>query len=309
MIKALKRKIAEPIRRLLGFDQILVQLQNQSKVLHSQKHLIDRAVSYLEFATIDYERMRASEKYLHFKELIQLLSPMDLLDAKYRRIGRNYDGGYIMLDDFASRSFDAAYSFGISNDVSWDEDIARLGIDVFMYDHTIKELPKLHPRFHFFKTGVTGNPSEEGLKTLRTLIAENGHQNSNNLILKMDIEGHEWSVIEETPGVVLDQFAQIVIELHGLNPSGPVESVKQIASALKKLNQTHQSIHVHANGYCDISHLGEWTLPHILEVTYVRRSDYGDRFCPNTRTFPTMLDQPTFHWLPDIYLGKFFSGR
>lgn len=313
MIKKILKIAAQLIRRFLGVSQILDQMQNQISdqmpkqqvMLHTQKHLLDRAVSYLEFAKIDDERMKASNRYRHFHKIIPLLSPMDIFEAKYRRVGRDYDGGYIMLDDFSSLSIDAAYSFGISNDVSWDEDIAGLGIDIFMYDHTIEALPKKHPRFHFLKKGVTGKPSGEGLETLSTLVAENGHQQSKNLILKMDIEGDEWSVIKETTSDVLNQFLQIVIELHGLDPSGTPASVTRIVSALEKINQTHQSIHVHANGFCNISWLGELTLPHNLEVTYVRRSDYGDQFIPNSRTFPTKIDRPTFPWLPDVYLGPF----
>jgi hypothetical protein len=273
--------------------------------MYAQKHVLDRAISYLEFAPIDVERMKSSNKYQNLHKLIQLLSPMDISGASYRRVGRDYDGGYIMLDDFAARCIDAAYSFGISNDVSWDEDIAGLGIDVFMYDHTIEELPRQHPRFHFFRKGVSGKPSDEGLATLSTLVAENGHQGSKNLMLKMDIEGYEWSVIEETPSDVLNQFSQIVIEFHGLNPDETPANLTRIFVALEKINKTHQSIHVHANGFCNVSWLCELTLPDVIEATYVRRSDYRDQFIPNKRSFPTNIDQPTFPWLPDVYLGLF----
>ncbi len=88
-----------------------------------------------------------------------------------------------------------------------------------MYDHTIDKLPKYHSRFHFFKEGVTGDPDEAGLETLSNLLRRNGHQASQNLLLKMDIEGYEWAVFEETPSAVIGQFSQIVIELHGLNPN------------------------------------------------------------------------------------------
>ncbi|WP_161795897.1 FkbM family methyltransferase [Synechococcus sp. GFB01] len=286
-------------------EQIMYQQEQLRKQMYAQKHILDKAASYLEFTQIDVERMISSNKHQNLHRLIKLLSPMDISGARYRRVGRDYDGGYIMLDDFAIRSIDAAYSFGISDDVSWDEDIAGLGIDVFMYDHTIEALPRQHPRFHFFKQGVAGIPSSEGLATLSTLVAENGHQETNNLILKMDIEGHEWSVIEETPSDVLNQFSQIVIEFHGLNPTSTSEDLARIFLALAKINETHQSIHVHANGYCSVSWLCELALPHVIEVTYVRRSDYQGQFIPNKRFFPTNIDQPTFPWLPDVYLGLF----
>lgn len=201
MIKKILRSVAQPVRRLLGIEQIVQQVDLRHKellkelktqIVHqfdlrhkqllkelkTQKHQLDRASSYIEFATIDIERMRKSDKFINFHEIIPLLSPVDISGAKYRRLGRNYDGGYVMLDDFSSHNIEAAYSFGISNDVSWDEAIAELGIDVFMYDHTIDALPKQHSRFHFFKKGVTGNPPGKNFETLSNLIAHNGHQKS-----------------------------------------------------------------------------------------------------------------------------------
>ena len=146
---------------------------------------------------------------------------------------------------------------------------------------------------------------EEGLETLSNLILRNGHEKSENLILKMDIEGYEWGVFEETSSDVIGQFSQIVIELHGLNPKKSNNELSKILSSLSKINKTHQSIHVHANGHCAVSWLGKTALPSVLEVTYVRRSDYVDRLVKNTRMFPTKIDQPTFSWLPDVPLGGF----
>jgi hypothetical protein len=316
MIIIMLKKLTYHIRIFLGVEKILKQqrhliLQQQKRLtqlrreLVTQKHQTDRATSCLEFATIDDTRMRESNKFQNIHEIIPLLTPMDITGAKYRRVGRDYDGGYVMLDDFSSRKIDAAYSFGIGKDVSWDEEIAELGIDIYMYDHTIDKIPKYHSRFHFYKEGVTGDPEEVGLETLGNLVSRNGHETSENLLLKMDIEGYEWSVFKETPSLVIGQFVQIVIELHGLNPNKSKEEISQIVSVLKKINQTHQSIHVHANGVTSISWLGELTLPELLEVTYIRRAEYTDRLVRNTRTFPTEIDQPTFPWLPDVYLGTF----
>jgi len=309
MIKKIIKLVFQPVRSLLGTERIVHHFESGHrellKELKMQKHELDKVTSYIEFAALDTKRMKESDKYRNFHEIIPLLSPVDISGAKYRRLGRNYDGGYVMLDDFNSHHIEAAYSFGISDDVSWDEAIAEFKIDVFMYDHTIEFLSKEHSRFRFFKKGVTGDLHATNLETLSTIIAQNGHQKAQNLILKMDIEGSEWGVFQETPSDVINQFSQIVIELHGLDPSGSSENVAKILSVLKKINQTHQSVHVHANGCSEISWLGEQALPHLLEVTYVRRADYAGRFVPNERTFPTKLDRPTFPWLPDVALGTF----
>lgn len=303
--KILVRLLRDPFRKFIGVELIISKQNELKRDLITQRHEIDRVFSKIEAMIIDKNQMSMSRKNIQFQQLIPILSPMDISGAKYKRFGRDHDGGYIMLDNFQAQPIEAAYSFGISDDVSWDLEIANLGIEVFMYDHTIKKLPKSNPRFHFFQEGVSGDPQQSNLDTLTNYIVRNGHQNSNNLILKMDIEGHEWSVLTQTSSAVIGQFQQIVIELHGLDPNKSKNDWSNIIRILEKINLTHQSIHVHANGSCPISWFGDLALPHFLEVTYVRRSDYTDKFIQNSRLFPTEIDQPTFPWVPDVYLGTF----
>lgn len=302
MIKRALKHIAQPIRRFLGIEKITEHMERE---MRARKHQIEKLNSYLEFSVIDYDRMHQSSKFTNFREIVSLLTPMDVVGAKYRRIGRDFDGGYVMLDDFVSKPINAAYSFGIGDDVSWEKAIAKLGIPVYMYDHTIKTLPKNDPQFHFFKEGVRGSKIEMGFETLTKLIHRNGHEASNNLLLKMDIEGDEWSVITGTPSAIIGQFSQIAIEYHGLDPNRTPGDMSLLTSALAKMNQTHQCVHVHGNGYGSISWLGEQALPSILEVSYVRREDYQDKLSRNTRTFPTEHDRPNIRWHHDIQLGEF----
>jgi len=310
-MKKIIKKFVSILRRLIGTSALnnridYLQWQNNQirKELKNQYHQSNKIISYIEYLNLEYSKIKESRKFEIFQKFRSLLSPMDIKDSNYRRVGKDFDGGYVMLDDFSGHNITAAYSFGINDDVSWDEEMAKSGIDVYMYDHTIDKLPKGNKHFYFFKQGVAGKP-EAGLETLSNLIARNGHQESNKLILKMDVEGYEWSVFEETPIEVIEQFSQIVIEFHGLSPKKSKEELSRLFMVLEKINKSHQSIHVHANGHTPLSWLGEWALPELLEVTYVRRKDYEKRFIQNTRTFPTNIDQPTFPWLPDVPLGKF----
>jgi hypothetical protein len=243
--------------------------------------------------------------YQRMREIVNLMSPNDLRDLKYTRIGKNYDGGYVMVDDFSDRIV-AAYSFGISNDCSWDEQIANKGIDVFMYDHTIRGLPQENNRFHFFKYGVCGFQKTKRLKTLAQFVKENNHANADELILKMDVEGAEWDALDYSDIELLKKFSQIVIEFHGLvgacYDGNKFEIVRRV---LSKLNLTHQSLHVNGNGYAQILSLGKVCLPDSLEVLYVSRDKYKDKLVKNERLFPTELDLPSSKDFPSVILGKF----
>ena len=69
----------------------------------------------------------------------QYICPKEVTGKKRVLIGNKKDGSYIMLDDFENRKI--AYSIGIYNLIQFDKALADKGIDVYMYDHTINNLP------------------------------------------------------------------------------------------------------------------------------------------------------------------------
>ena len=233
------------------------------------------------------------------RTLRSLMTVMDVRgrESDFVRIGPDRDGGYVHLNDFPTGC--VAYSFGISDDVGWDRDIAQRGIDVFMYDHTISGLPEEHPRFHFFRTGVTGAHPLPDCRTLDELIIVNGHRDCRDLILKMDVEGCEWDVLNHVPEKTLTQFSQMVFEFHGM-AGGPYDDV--IVPSLEKINRTHQLVHLHANNYGGVRWLGDRFQSVTFEATYVRRADY--EFVPSDRFFPADIDRPNNPLLPDILIGN-----
>ncbi|MCX8496118.1 MAG: FkbM family methyltransferase [Akkermansiaceae bacterium] len=302
MVDAFIRKLFRRISHPLGISNLQEQLK---RVLANQQRIL-RQLSYLEALSDDNSgHINQSTSYKRCARIISLLSPMDVVGGRYVRVGCDGDGGYVMLDDFTGKQIDAAYSFGIGGNVSWDESMAERGIDVFMYDHSISGPPKKNERFHFCELGLTGYHRGENLRTLASIVADNGHVGNTNLILKMDIEGCEWDVFDQSEPELLDQFSQIVLEFHGLSEAVETDDHEKQVQILEKLNKTHQVVHIHANSASYIEFVGPLTLPNLLEVTYVRRSDFVDMFSTNSRRFPTELDSSTFAFLPDIPLNGF----
>ena len=78
--------------------------------------------------------------------------------AKIRVGNQTGDGGYVMLDDF--EGIVGALSAGIGRDVSWDQDIAGRGIDVYQFDGTITEPPATHERFRFFRRMIASTATD-----------------------------------------------------------------------------------------------------------------------------------------------------
>jgi hypothetical protein len=234
--------------------------------------------------------------------VLRLLRPYRLAGAAKRRVGRFFDGGYVMLDQFAG--VEAAYSLGVNDDVSWDLDIARLGIPVFQYDHTIARLPEEHPLFHWKPKCLSGIADEEaGVETLERLIQQNEHERATNLLLKCDIEGSEWTLLEHTPNRVLQQFSQIVVEVHNMGLLAHMHHANNIRKALLNLTTAHRVVHVHANNCVGWEIIGGVPVPLILELTLARH-DLG-RFEVSEETFPTPLDMPNATERAQLYLGTF----
>ena len=118
----------------------------------------------------------------------------------------------------------------------------------------------------------------------------------------------------------LNHFSQIVIEMHwfltkDLKPSG-LEN--KILFSLRKLNATHQLVHIHGNNaspiitHPDINNgkpiftppgimRNGLMLPNTIECTYLHKDRY--KFKESKRFFPTPLDKPCDQGRPDINLG------
>lgn len=247
-------------------------------------------------ATLEYyERLRFA---LRIKKIV---------GKNFVRLGKQNDGGYIMVDNFQNGGI--AYSFGINDDVSWDSDMVARGYDVFMYDPTIDALPQENDKFHFVKAGISGEEvAEKSLNTLEYFLAENGHTDKSNMILKMDVEGAEWKFLKTVFAETLNRFDQMLFEFHQLTRPKTQIEMNNVISCIEKINQTHSLVHLHANNYGTFLVLDDKILfPGLLELTYVKTSNY--ELVDDENIFlPIPLDQPNNVRRQDIPLG-FWNRR
>lgn len=217
------------------------------------------------------------------------------------RVGKPYDGGYVLADDFSADM--TVYSFGIAGDASFDKQLADKGLNIHMYDHTIASLPENHEKFHFHKTGISDVDEAENSKlSMKTILEMNGDAENNNLILKMDVEGAEWDFLNSVDSELLNQFTQITFELHRLTDE---KNAQNVLSALDKLNQTHQLVWIHANNFGHIEKAGELEIPAYVEVTYLnkRRYSFRDGEC----YFPLEIDMPDDPGIEEFSFGNWGS--
>lgn len=228
--------------------------------------------------------------------LKELLHAKKVKNKNYIRVGRNNDGGYVMIDDFDENM--CAYSFGISDDMSWDKMINQMtGMDVFMYDHTIPCAPEYRKGCYFIRCGV-GVENTDNLRTLDYILNDSAKQinhKTENAILKMDIEGGEWDVIKSVSKSLLSQFRQMLFEFHGLTNKSNEE---KIIESLGKLNETHQVAWIHGNNYRHAIGDDRIVVPDTIEVLYVNKNIYS--FEDGKMNLPLVCDMPNMRLREDF---------
>ena len=233
---------------------------------------------------------------------LRLLRPYSLIGAQKVRIGRFFDGGYAMVDRFDK--IGAAYSLGINDDVSWDLDIAGRGISVFQYDPSIDALPQNHELFQWRSVWIDGlSDPASNRETLSNLITQNGHVGRDDLLLKCDIEGAEWPLLQNISNSVLRQFRQMVFEIHNLGYLANRYDANNVRKAFLNLTASHHVVHVHGNNFAGWQVVGGIPVPAVLELTLIRKDE--GQFEPSDEIFPTPLDMPCNSELADMYLGRF----
>ena len=232
--------------------------------------------------------------------VVRLLEPRKAAGYEKIRVGSAGDGGYIQLDDYSNIS--AAISFGICNDDNWDLAVARMGVPVYQFDHTIEKAPSTHPLLHFERKKAAGNPSADAV-TIAGLVAAHSKLSAPDIILKMDIEGSEWDVLDNASSESLSKLSQIVCEFHGLERLYEAPFHARALRVFGNLAQQFAVIHVHANNNGDICNLANIVVPSVLEITFANRARYS--FAESNETFPTPLDAPNRPDLAEIRLGSF----
>jgi FkbM family methyltransferase len=189
--------------------------------------------------------------------------PRVQMKCRLEKFGTEY-GGY-WLDSSMMDPGAVVYSLGIGEDISFDLSlIERFGVEVHAFDPTPKVkkwlvAQSLPPQFHFHATGIAGHDGEEmfyvppredwvshsvfqarqyGRESVRfpvmrlsTVMERQGHRRID--VLKMDIEGAEYAVIEE---IVREKIpvSQLLVEFHHRLSSVGTEKTRTAIAQLEK---------------------------------------------------------------------------
>lgn len=201
-------------------------------------------------------------KYLRVYPQWRFAPPRVQITRPVEKFGSEY-GGYCLDGSMIGRDT-VVYSLGIGEDISFDLSlIERFGVEVEAFDPTprvkkwlaTQSLPR---QFHFHDAGIAGHDGEEtfyiprenwvshsviqarqyGRVSLRfpvirlsTAMQLRGHTRID--VLKMDIEGAEYAVIEE---IVREEIpvAQLLVEFHHRLSSVGTNKTREVLAQLER---------------------------------------------------------------------------
>lgn len=253
---------------------------------------------------------------------INILIPHELTNDSLRRFGSKNDGGYIFPENILKNS-KTLVSLGIKDDWSFEKDYIKLknnkliAYDLvtdslffikcsivlllnfklkksLIYFFNIFQFPfffYLKNNVHYRKVGVSN--TKKNFITLQSIF--NSYE-INSSIFSIDIEGDEYSIIEDLINneSKIDAFT---IEFHDIE-----KKLDSFFKSLEKISSKFKLIHYHPNNNSKI--IIENKLTDCVELTFIN-SRYKTKK-KNEFKSPTEFDKPCNSKLPEIniYIKK-----
>jgi hypothetical protein len=251
--------------------------------------------------------------------LRHVLWPKDFADL--RRYGRKGDGGYVVPAAAFERA-DALLTFGLDFDWSFERAFAAAHpvAPIHAYDPTVGRrryasagfwalLGAIYSRrewskfraccdyFVFFRIPVRHFRERigSGHGAVNVLAAAARMPHASCVVLKVDIEGSEYEILEQILSLA-DRMEALAIEFHDI--AAHVDAIVRFTEAL---SASHVVAHLHGNNYAPPTSDGG--LPASIEVVFARRAaqvmaDYaGDLPRPG-------LDYPNSGKKPDVVIRR-----
>ena len=207
------------------------------------------------------------------------------------RIGGEGDGAYLVPDDL--EGIVACFSPGVSEEITFEQEMLDRGVRTFQIDASITNTPLKHPN-NQFDCKYLGIVSDANTITLDDWVNEKMGNEPGDLLLQMDIEGHEWLSLAQVSEATLKRFRIIVLELHGLEGVFDPFGATILIPVIQRLREHFDFVHMHANNVFPIIRGLKYAVTPLVELTLLRKDRVHQRK-PATY-FPHPLDRDN---LPD----------
>lgn len=222
-----------------------------------ERHMIEHSRNLIDYT--------AAESAIN--ESIKLLKVNDI--SGLARIGPVFDGGYIGLLDPPPNFL---LSGGAGKNIDFEIELARRGTKVHVYDPTVTQLPKVHPRVTHQKIALcmSGDRRFKDSTNLKGALEKFNLVGDETIWLKLDIESSEWELLVEEKDL-LRNFTQVFIEFHDTYKLALPDFRKNFLTVLRALERDFQLISMSSNNWQGVANYGESFIPVTFEATYLNK--------------------------------------
>lgn len=185
-----------------------------------------------------------------------------------KRYGTDGDGGYLLPLDISN--VDYCFSAGIDKNSDFEFDITEhFNCPVFMLDASVNGPARMHKHFYFEKMWL-GSSSNSTTYDINNWMEQNTIFCTKDIILKIDIEGSEYKVIEALNDINQSKLSVIVCEFHSFE-NIILKKQAFYRSIIEKILKTHDVVHLHPNNVRSAFKCFQLVIPTDLEITFIRK--------------------------------------
>ena len=254
--------------------------------------------------------------------LPKIFKPYKSIKKNLIRVGPNIDGGYV-LDKRVINKIETIITCGLNDDWEFEKDFLKINpyCQILAYDHTVNKnfwkdrfkndlisfflLQKLSVKkildifkyidyINFFKNKnkhyikkVVLNKSNKKQISIKKIL-----HNKKNILLKIDIEGDEYKILEH----INKKFIKInllIIEFHNIH-----KNLNKLKNFVKKTK--FKIIHIHGNNYAGTNKNND---PKVVEMTFINPKKFKTSKNKSNFKYPIIgLDYKNLKRRPDIKL-------
>lgn len=200
-----------------------------------------------------------------FNNIFKFLTPYKINNLSEIRLGRLNDGGYFVPQEMLNSIF-RCYNYGVADDISFEQELVKINPRAIVrsYDHTVEYPEKINDNIFFKKEGISAYKTEQ-LNSLYNHLAENNDLNK-NILLKMDIEGAEWEILDKINPAIFSQIPVMVVEFHWFKNT---ELAMYYENILNKISKYFTPFYVHGNNCSNLLKVNNKLFPDVIEATYI----------------------------------------
>lgn len=224
------------------------------------------------------------------KAIIKGLRPYAIGKDLIRLGPKEKDGGYLLPDDL--EGIEACFSPGVGGISGFEEDCLSRGMKLFLADKSV-DGPNLKGKDYNFIKKFVGASVDEDFITMDHWVNNSAVDDQSDLLLQMDIEGHEYASILSTSDALLQRFRIIIVEFHYIQRVWNQEFYNCAFATFNRLLQHHTCVHIHPNNCCGIYTRQGIAIPRAAEFTFIRNDRITDKK-PQTQ-FPHPLDSDNMY--------------